>query len=107
MDSTKVDIVLGSARAGRPCHDVDLVNDSLFTHNTSPGGAALLLPGPRGPGVRRRKTPFCPHRYFDIAPPGLDCDAMNLDGQTDKPNRFEFENLPPLPLPTLHSLPWN
>jgi hypothetical protein len=29
-----------STRAGRPCHVVGLVNSSLFTQNTSPGGAA-------------------------------------------------------------------
>jgi exoribonuclease R len=29
-----------STRAGRPCHDVGFASDSLFTHFTSPGGAA-------------------------------------------------------------------
>jgi hypothetical protein len=40
MHSNKTASHLGSTRAGRPRHDVRLVNDSLLTHKTSPGGAA-------------------------------------------------------------------
>jgi len=49
---------------------VGLVNDSLFTHNNSPGGAALLLPGPRGPGASREEPQFIgmqPHSIVAIA----------------------------------------
>jgi hypothetical protein len=38
--SKKIARHLGFTWAGRRCDDVGLVNDSLFTQNTSPGGAA-------------------------------------------------------------------
>jgi hypothetical protein len=61
--------ITASTWAGHPCHDVGLVTNSLFTHITSPGGATLLLPGPRGPGARGRKTSSYPRRW--LAPPSF------------------------------------
>jgi hypothetical protein len=40
LGSNKIANHRGFTRAECPCHDVGIVNDSLFTQKTSPGGAA-------------------------------------------------------------------
>jgi len=44
------------------------VNDSRFTHITSPGGAILLLPGPPGPWGFKEKPRFIGMQPESIAP---------------------------------------
>jgi hypothetical protein len=56
----------------------------VFTQNTSPGGAAVPLPGPTGPGEEGGKAfhPFPPVAVATgshcVGPPGLDQVAVNL-----------------------------